>query len=106
MSVTAITDQNKSETLDTAPLAVVKYYADWCGSCRLIAPKFGKLAQEERFAGVQFLEVNAEHNPELRALAQVSNLPTFATFKNGQLVHSDFTAKIETVEKMVAELAG
>lgn len=104
MSVSVLTDQNRDELLDSSELAVVKFYADWCGSCRLIAPKFTKLSQDERFSRVKFLEVNAELNPELRALAKVTNLPTFATFRKGELIYSDFTAKIESVEKMIADL--
>ena len=104
MSVNLLSDQNKVELLESSQYSIVKFYADWCGSCRLIAPKYTKLSQDERFADVTFLETNAEINPELRALAKVSNLPTFATFRNGELVHSDFTAKIESVEKMIAEL--
>lgn len=85
-------------------MVVVKYYADWCGACRLFSPKFRKMADDARFAGVQFLDVNAETSPEARKLAGVSNLPFFATFKNGQLVKGDFTAKPEQVEAMVAAL--
>jgi thiol-disulfide isomerase/thioredoxin len=104
MAVNLLSDQNKAELLEPARYSIVKFYADWCGSCRLITPKYTKLSQDERFADVTFLETNAETNPELRALAKVSNLPTFATFRNGELVHSDSTSKIESVEKMLAEL--
>ncbi len=51
-----------------------------------------------------FLEIDAEHNPEARKLAGVTNLPFFATFKDGQLVKADFTSKVENVQAMAAEL--
>jgi hypothetical protein len=50
------------------------------------------------------LDVNAEENPETRKLAGVSNLPFFATFKNGVLVKADNTSKEESVELMIKEL--
>ena len=94
MAVVTSTDQDFKAQLAEHPLVVVKYYADWCGACRLFA----------RFEGVQFLDVNAETSPEARKLAGVSNLPFFATFKNGQLVKGDFTAKPELVETMISEI--
>ena len=43
MSINKITDSNYSETL-AGKKAVVKFYADWCGSCRLFSPKFESLS--------------------------------------------------------------
>jgi thiol-disulfide isomerase/thioredoxin len=83
---------------------IVKFYADWCGSCRLFAPKFTKLSNNEAYAGITFLDMNAEENPEARKLAGVNNLPFFATFKNGQLVKADNTSKEENVDAMIKEL--
>ena len=101
MAVIAANDTDFNTQLASQPVVVVKYFADWCGSCRLIAPKFNKLSDQEQFGDVLFLEVNAENNPEARKLASVSNLPFFATFKNGQLVEGDFTAKIDSVAEMI-----
>jgi thiol-disulfide isomerase/thioredoxin len=104
MAVIESTDQDFNAYLRDNTRVVVKYYADWCGSCRLFAPKFRKLSEESRFSGVQFLDVNAELNPEARRMAGVSNLPFFATFRDGKLVKGDFTAKPETVEAMINEI--
>jgi len=105
MAVETLIDASADEELAQKELTVIKFFADWCGSCRLIAPKFAKLSNDERFSNVRFLEVNAEHNPKLRGIAKVTNLPTFATFRNGELVASDFTSKIETVDMMITILA-
>lgn len=83
---------------------VIKFYAGWCGSCRLIAPKFKNLAKDENYKDVTFIEVDAENNPETRSLAKVNNLPFFASFKNGELVEGFPSAKIEAVEEMIKSL--
>ena len=57
---------------------VVQYSASWCGNCRIMKPKFKKLASENE--AIAFVLVDAENAPESRKLANVSNLPTFATF--------------------------
>lgn len=106
MPVEVADDKNFGEELQNNDVVVVKYFADWCGVCRLISSKYKKLSEDERFAEVKFLDVNAEQNPEARKLANVSNLPTFAVFRKGELVKADFTSKIDAVEKMIAEGLG
>jgi thiol-disulfide isomerase/thioredoxin len=105
MAVNQLTDAAFAEALQTHEKVVVKYYADWCGSCKLIKPKFKRLSEDERYGSVAFMEINAEENPEARKLANVSNLPTFATFRQGVLVESQPTGKIERVEEMVDQLS-
>ncbi len=83
---------------------IVKYFADWCGSCKLFSPKYKRLSAEERFADITFITVNAEENPESRKLGGVDNLPFFATFKNGQLLKAKSTSKEESVVDMLTEL--
>lgn len=82
---------------------VVQYYASWCGNCRIMKPKFKKLASEND--GITFILVDAENAPESRKLANVSNLPTFATFVNGQLVNQTQTNKAEVLAELVSEIS-
>ncbi len=102
--VLKVNDIDFAENLKQNEKVVVKFYADWCGSCRLFAPKFTKLSNQEAYEGITFLDVNAEENPEARKLAGVNNLPFFATFKNGNLLKADNTSKEETVDAMIKEL--
>lgn len=104
MAVEIITDQEFNDTLQQNDKVVVKYFADWCGSCRLFAPKFKRLSNDERFEGIAFLDVNAEKNPEARKMAGVSNLPHFAIFKNGELVDTVSSSKEEAVVELIEKL--
>jgi thioredoxin 1 len=104
MAVTTVTDTNFNQALTTHNKVIVKYYADWCGSCKLFAPKYKRLSSDERFTGIEFLEVNAEENPEARKTALVDNLPFFAIFKDGQLVEGSATSKEENVVAMLEKL--
>ncbi len=104
MAVTLHTDSDFAQAIQANEKVIVKYFADWCGSCKLFAPKFKRLSNDERFAGIAFLEVNAELSPEARKLAGVDNLPFFATFKNGQLVAAQSTSKEENVVELLSGL--
>ena len=81
---------------------VVQFSASWCGNCRIMKPKFKKLATENE--NITFVLVDAESAPESRKLANVSNLPTFATFVNGKLVNETQTNKAEVLAELVQEV--
>lgn len=104
MPVILSSDTDFSDLLSAHEKVVVKFYADWCGSCKLFSPKFKRLSDDERFAGTVFLDVDAEKNESARKLAGVDNLPFFATFKNGQLQEATATSKEETLVAMLEKL--
>ncbi len=90
------------EEVNDNETVVVQYAASWCGNCRLMKPKFKKLARENE--GASFIIVDAEKFPESRKLANVNNLPTFATFRNGKFVNQVQTNKFESLKELVDEV--
>ena len=97
-----LADDNLEQLLKDNKNVVVQYGASWCGNCRIVKPKFKKLA--EQYTDVTFVYVDAEKMPNSRKLANVSNLPTFASFKDGVLVGEAQGNKIEIVEGLVNEI--
>jgi thiol-disulfide isomerase/thioredoxin len=83
-------------------ITVVQFSAAWCGNCRLMKPKFKRMATENE--NVAFVIVDAEKFPNSRKLANVSNLPTFASFKNGALVNQIQTNKEDLLKNLVNEI--
>lgn len=81
---------------------LVQFSASWCGNCRIMKPKFKKLATEND--SVAFVIVDAEKFPESRKLANVNNLPTFAAYKNGKLVNQVQTNKIDGLIELLNEV--
>ncbi len=104
MAVELISDNDFKTTISDNNKVVVKFFADWCGSCRLFAPKFKRLSNDERFQGITFIDVNAEESPEARKAAQVTNLPSFAVFKDGQLVETLASSKEDAVVELLGKL--
>jgi thiol-disulfide isomerase/thioredoxin len=84
-------------------IVIVQYAATWCGNCRIMKPKFKKLASENEDAS--FIYADAEKFPNTRKLATVDNLPTFATFKDGVFVNQTQTNKFEILKDLVDEVA-
>ena len=81
---------------------VVQYSASWCGNCRIMKPKFKKLASENE--SISFVLVDAEKFPNSRKLANVDNLPTFATFENGIKKNQTQTNKFDVLKELVSEI--
>ncbi|TVR76093.1 MAG: thioredoxin [Chitinophagaceae bacterium] len=104
MAVELKTDNDFENALADNKLVIVKYFADWCGSCRLFTPKFKRLSEDERYKDITFLDVNAEKSPEARKKAGVDNLPFFGTFKNGELIEGTATTKEEKLVEMLDNL--
>jgi len=101
MAVILANDSDFNEHLAQHEAVVVKYFANWCGSCKLFAPKYKRVSNEESNQDVLFLEVNAEESPEARKIAGVDNLPFLAAFKNGALVEGSAGAKEEFLRSLI-----
>src|SRR5574343_1383676 len=101
---TEIEQDNLAEIIASNEVVVVQYAASWCGNCRIMKPKFKMMASQNE--SIPFLIVDAENFPESRKLAKVDNLPTFATFKGGQLVNQVQTNKVEILTDLVNEVTG
>jgi thiol-disulfide isomerase/thioredoxin len=95
---------NLQEIVQETPVVLVQYAASWCGNCRIMKPKFKKLAGENENA--TFVIADAEKFPESRKLANVTNLPTFAAFKDGKLINQIQTNKLEPLQELVNEVTG
>ena len=93
---------NLGQLISDNDTVVVQYSASWCGNCRIMKPKFKKLATENE--NMTFVMADAEKFPESRKLATVDNLPTFAIFKNGTFVNQVQTNKFEVLKDLINEV--
>lgn len=81
------------------PIVLAQYSAGWCGNCRLMKPKFKRLSAQQE--GDVFVIGDAEKFPLSRKLANVNNLPSFASSKNGVLLIQVQTNKEEQLKILI-----
>jgi len=100
------TDDNFQETaIDNSGIAVVDFWAEWCGPCRMITPIIEELATE--YDGKATIgKVNIDHNPNVSMKYQVRSIPTILILKDGEVVdkHVGVTTKAALEEKIKAHL--
>ncbi|GAB7257431.1 thioredoxin family protein [Polaribacter sp. OB-PA-B3] len=97
-----LTEDNLQEIVNSNDKVIVQYSATWCGNCRIMKPKFKKLALENE--NIAFVIADAEKFPESRKLADVSNLPTFATFESGSFKNQAQTNKFDVLKDLASEI--
>lgn len=55
--------------------AIIDFYADWCGPCKMVSPVLEQLSQE--YAGkVDIYKVNTDEQQELAGLFQIMSIPS------------------------------
>jgi thiol-disulfide isomerase/thioredoxin len=95
-----LSDDSFNSALAASPLALVDYYASWCGACRMAAPMFRRVAEELK---MDLFKIDAEKNPQARDVVEIENLPTLALVRNGKVVASLCTTREESLRAFLAE---
>ncbi|HEX7049774.1 MAG TPA: thioredoxin [Longimicrobiales bacterium] len=85
-TVLTATDSNFEESIERAEgLALVDFWAAWCGPCRMVAPIIEQLADEyEGRVRVAKLDVDANQQTAMRF--GVRSIPSILFFKDGKHV--------------------
>jgi thioredoxin 1 len=65
-------------------LALVDFWAPWCGPCIMFAPVMEQLSLEMK--DVAFGKVNVDDESDLAAKYNVSSMPTLILFSKGEIV--------------------
>lgn len=87
--------------------AVIDFYAEWCGPCKMLAPILDELAEEYE-GKVDIYKVNTEEQQELSAMFGIKSIPSILfipvegqpSMAAGALPKKTFK---ETIDKLLIE---
>ncbi len=86
-------------------VALVDFWAEWCGPCRLIGPVVEELSKEYGET-VAIGKLNVDDNREIAAQYGIMSIPTLLFFKDGQVIdkHVGVASKSDLKKKLDALL--
>lgn len=96
MALNYATDQTfNDEVVNHKGLAVVDFWAEWCGPCRMIGPVFDALSKEYE-GKIKFVKVNIDENPDTPMRFGIRSIPTLLIFKDGKVIKNQVGALSQT----------
>lgn len=105
-NVVVLTDDNFDAELAKIPIALVEFYAPWCGHCKNLEPKWNeaadKIAETKELDGVRLCKIDADGQKKAAGSYRVSGFPSIKLFRMGQFVE-DFEGE-RTVEGIIGFL--
>jgi thioredoxin 1 len=94
MPTIELTKDNFDDTVTGADIALVDFWAAWCGPCRMFAPVFERAA--ERHPDIVFGKVDTQAQQDLAAAFQISSIPTLMAIRDKVVLYSQPGALPET----------
>lgn len=85
MSDIIVASSANYDEVTASGVAIVDFYADWCGPCKMMAPILDE-AKDAYDGKVTFAKLNVDDNKEIAMNNKVVGIPTLLFFKDGQLV--------------------
>ena len=96
MAIKHFKTEEFDSAVEQAPLAMVDFWADWCGPCKALSPVIESLA--EQYEGKALIgKVNVDEERELAIRFGVMSIPTVVFLKNGR----EFDRKVGTMPAAV-----
>jgi len=78
----ALSENSFDEFITQSPIALVEFWAEWCGPCKMVAPLLEELA--ESYSGKVWIgKVDTDHEQQLAMKYGAQSIPTFWAFKEG-----------------------
>ncbi len=79
-----LTSADFESKIGAAKVALVDFYAPWCGPCKMLAPVVDEIANEMGdSAGIY--KLNVDEAQDIAAKYNVASIPTVIFFKNGKV---------------------
>jgi thioredoxin 1 len=100
-----VTDENfDAEIVNADTPALVDFWAEWCGPCRMVGPVVEELAGAYK-GKVKVAKMNVDQNRQTPGRFGIRNIPTLIFFKGGDVVQTIVGAQPKaSIEEQIKKL--
>ena len=81
---TIIEDKDFNEFVSSSPKVLVKFFATWCGPCRMVSASLEEIEGTSLIPSeLKIAEVNVDNSEFLAGKFNIETIPTLILFENG-----------------------
>jgi thioredoxin 1 len=102
---TELTEANFEGFIAQGGIAIVDYWAAWCGPCRAFAPVFEAAA--DKHPDIRFGKVDTEAQQGIAAAFEIQAIPTLMVFRDNILLFNEAGAlPAAAFDKLIEQVRG
>ena len=80
-----VNEESFAKIKESGKKALIDFYADWCGPCKMLAPILHEISEEN--PDLIIAKINVDDSTSLAIQYGIQSIPTMLVMKNGEIVN-------------------